>query len=184
MEDTVLIGGFGGQGVMVFGQLLCYTAIKTTDKNISYFPAYSMEKRGGTANCYVTISDNPVGAPKAETSNYVVVLNNPAMVAFQKNLIPGGTLFVNTSVCTLKTDRTDITVVEIPAGEIAIELGDVRVTNLCMIGAFIGYTELLPAEKVLATAFDKLGGKRPELNALNEAAFRKGLEIGKAAKVN
>jgi 2-oxoglutarate ferredoxin oxidoreductase subunit gamma len=141
-----------------------------------------MEKRGGTANCYVTISDEPIGAPKAEKSTYVVVLSNPALDKFQNTLLPGGTLFIDTSVCTNKTSRTDIHVVEVPAGEIARELGDGRVANLCMIGAFIGYTEVLPPAKVLATAFKKVGVKHPELNALNEAAFNKGLEIGNAAR--
>ena len=182
MENSILIGGYGGQGVMVFGQLLCYTATAVTEKHVAYFPSYGMEKRGGTSNCYVTISDEPIGAPKAETSRYVVVLCDPAMNQFQQTLLPGGTMFINSSVCNLRPDRTDINVIEIPADEIAREIGDGRIANLCMIGAFIGYTELLPPENVLATAFKKLGSKRPELNALNEAAFYKGMEIGVAAR--
>ena len=182
MENSILIGGFGGQGVMIFGQLLSYTAAETTDKYVTYFPSYSIEKRGGTANCYVTISDEPIGAPKAEMTDYVVALNNLAMNKFVNNIYPGGTMFINSSVCTDKPNRSDITFIEVPADDVAREIGDNRVTNLCMIGAFIAYTDMLPPEKVLATAFKKLGAKRPELNALNEAAFRKGMEIGKAAK--
>jgi 2-oxoglutarate ferredoxin oxidoreductase subunit gamma len=182
MEYTVLIGGIGGQGILVFGQLLCQTALAATDMYVTYFPSYSMEKRGGTSDCYVTISDEPVGSPKAEKSDYVVVFANMALRKFQEALNPGGTLFVDTSVCTEKTDRTDVHVVEVPAGEIAREIGDVRVANLCMLGAFIGYTEILPADQVLATIHKTIGAKRPELCALNEAAFNKGLEIGAAAK--
>ena len=182
MEDTILIGGIGGQGVMVFGQLLCYTATETTDKYVTYFPSYSMEKRGGTADCYVTISDDPIGAPKAEKSSYVVVLSDPAMNKFQNTLLPGGTLFVDSSVCTLKTNRTDINVVEVPARDIARKIGDIRIANLCMIGAFIGYTDVLPPEKVLATALKKVGEKHPEFNALNETAFYKGMELGRTAR--
>ena len=178
MENTILIGGIGGQGVMVFGQLLSYTAVETTDKYVTFFPSYGMEKRGGTSNCYVTVSDEPIGAPKAEKSSYVVVLSNTAMDKFQNTLLPGGTMFVDTSVCTKRTNRTDINVVEIPAEEIAREIGDTRVANLCMMGAFIGYTQVLPPEKILATAFRKIGSKRPELNPLNEAAFNRGMEIG------
>lgn len=73
-------------------------------------------------------------------------------------------------------------VVEVPGGEIAREMGDARVANLCMLGAFVGYTEILPPDKVLATAHKTIGSKRPELRELNEAAFNKGLEIGAAAK--
>jgi len=184
MENTILIGGFGGQGVMVFGQLLCYAATEGTDKHVAYYPSYGVEKRGGTSNCYVTISDDPIGAPKAETSTYVVVLSNPAMDLFQKTLLPGGTMFINTSVCTTTPDRADISIVKVPADEIAREIGDSRVSNLCMIGAFIGYTGILPPDKVLAIASKKLGAKRPELNTLNERSFRRGLEIGKAAREN
>ena len=72
--------------------------------------------------------------------------------------------------------------IKVPAGEIAIELGNTKVANLVMVGAFVGFTGLLPPEKVLATAFKKLGAKRPHLNPLNEAAFNRGLEIGKAAR--
>lgn len=178
MNHSILIGGFGGQGVMVFGQLLAYTATDTTEKFVTYYPSYGVEQRGGTANCYVVISDREVGAPKVEMCDYVVVLNNPSMERFQKNVKSGGILFVNSSVCTAKCTRTDIHVVEVPAGDIAMEIGDSRVANLCMVGAFIGKTGLLPPEKVLSTAFKKLGAKRPQLNPLNEAAFRRGMEIG------
>jgi len=182
MENTVLIGGIGGQGILVFGQLLCLAAMEATDKYVTYFPSYSMEKRGGTSDCYVTISDEPVGSPKAEKSDYVVVFANMALKKFQHALNPGGTLFVDTSVFTEKTDRTDVHVVEVPAGEIAREMGDARVANLCMLGAFIGYTGILPPDKVLDAAHKTIGAKRPELRALNEEAFSKGLEIGAQAK--
>ena len=181
MESTILIGGFGGQGVMVFGQLLCYTATETTDKHVAYYPSYGMEKRGGTSNCYVTISDDPIGAPKAETSTYVIVLSDNAMNLFRETLLPGGTMFINTSVCTIKPNRADINVVEVPADDIALEIGDSRVANLCMIGAFIGYTKMFLPDEVLATAHKKLGSKRPELSELNAAAFYRGLEIGDIA---
>jgi 2-oxoglutarate ferredoxin oxidoreductase subunit gamma len=182
LENTILIGGIGGQGILVFGQLLCQTALETTDKYITYFPSYSMEKRGGTSDCYVTLSDEPVGSPKAEKSDYVVIFANQALKKFEDALYPGGALFIDTSVCTEKPNRTDVHIVEVPAGEIAREIGDARVANLCMLGAFIGYTEILPPDKVLATALKKIGAKRPELRALNEEAFNKGMEIGTAAK--
>ena len=149
---------------------------------MTFFPSYGVEKRGGVSNCYVTISDDPIGAPMADDSNVVVVLNDLALPKFEKTLVPGGVLFLDSTVCELRPTRTDITVVEVPATEIAREVGSAKVANLCMIGAFIGFTEALPPEKILETAFSKLGAKHPEMNALNEKAFYKGLEIGKAAK--
>ena len=182
MEKAILIGGIGGQGVVMFGKILTFTAAEVADKYVTFFPSYGVEKRGGVSNCYVTISDDPIGAPMADDSNVVVVLNDLALPKFEKTLVPGGVLFLDSTVCELRPTRTDITVVEVPATEIAREVGSAKVANLCMIGAFIGFTEALPPEKVLETAFSKLGAKHPEMNALNEQAFRRGLEIGKAAK--
>ena len=182
MDRNILIGGFGGQGVMVIGQLLSYTACETTDKYITYFPSYGSEQRGGTANCYVAISDRPIGGPVKQKLDDVIVLNDPSMVKFQGRVKPGGLLFVNSSIVTAPCERDDITVIEVPANAVADELGNPKVANLVMVGAYIGYTGLLPEENVLETALAKLGAKRPWLNPLNEAAFRRGLEIGKAAK--
>ena len=182
MERSLLVGGFGGQGVMVIGQLLSYTACETTDMHVTFFPTYGSEQRGGTANCYVVISDEEIGTPVLERLDDVIVLNDPSMVKFEQNVKPGGILFVNSTIVEAKPQRSDITVVYVPCGEIADEIGNPKVTNLVMVGAYIGYTQLLPEDKVLATAFKKLGAKRPQLNPLNEAAFKRGLEIGKTAR--
>ena len=182
MEKTMIVAGFGGQGVMVIGQLMAYTAAETTDKKVTFFPSYGAEQRGGTANCYVVISDEEVGAPKVDKCDYLVVLNEPSMARFQGNVKPGGAIIVNTSIVKKFTKRDDITYVEVPANDIAYELKNPKVMNLAVAGALIGYTELLPEDNVIQTAFKKLGKKRPELNPINEAAFKKGLEYGKAAK--
>ncbi|MBE6914061.1 MAG: pyruvate ferredoxin oxidoreductase [Ruminococcaceae bacterium] len=182
MENAILIGGIGGQGVVMFGKILCYTAADVEGKFVTFYPSYGVEKRGGVSNCYVTISDDPIGAPKADDSNTVVALNDLAVKTFEKTLLPGGTFFIDSSVCELRPTRTDINVIEVPASEIAREIGNMKVANICMIGAFIGYSECLPPEKILETAFKMLGAKHPELNEVNEKAFFKGLEIGKAAK--
>lgn len=182
MEKSFIIAGFGGQGVMVIGQLLAYTACETTDMHVTYFPSYGAEQRGGTANCYVVISDEPVGAPKVDKADYVIVLNEPSLAKFEGNVAEGGALFLNTSVIEARPTRTDITVIEVDAGSIAIELGNQKVMNLVMAGAVIGYSDALPRDNVLQTAFKKLGAKRPELNPTNEKAFNAGHAIGEAAK--
>ncbi len=182
MEKSIIIAGFGGQGVMVIGQLLSYTACETTDKFVTYFPSYGAEQRGGTANCYVVISDEEVGAPKVNKADMLVVLNEPSMERFKDAVIPGGTVVVNSSIVKHVPEYDDVTVVKVDAGNIAIELGNPKVMNLVVTGAIIGVSDILPVENVLQTAFKKLGAKRPELNPLNEAAFRRGLEIGIAAK--
>ena len=115
-------------------------------------------------------------------ADYLVVLNQPSMERFSESVKNGGALFVNSSIVTDIPQYRDIDIVPVEAGNIAAELGTPKVMNLVMTGAVIGYSDLLPAENVLQTAFRKLGAKRPELNPLNEAAFKRGLEIVKLAK--
>lgn len=182
MEKTMIIAGFGGQGVMVCGQLIGYTVAETTDDYVTYMPTYGAEQRGGTANCFVAISDEPIGSPKPDKADYAMIMNNPSLEKFRDNVKAGGAMFVNCDVTTNDVGRGDIAVVNVPAVTIAEELGNTKSANLVMVGAFVGYTGLIDPERVLATAFKKLGSKRPELNPINEAAFRRGMEIGEKAK--
>ncbi len=182
MERTLLIGGFGGQGVMVCGQLLCYTASEETDKNVTFFPSYGSEQRGGTANCYVVISDEMIGAPMVDVMDDIMVLNDPSLTKFEPRLKAGGTMFINSSIVTVEPTRTDIKIIKVPAGEIAMEAGNARSANLAMVGAYIGFTDLLPAEKVKLTAEKKLGKKRPHLIPVNNAAFDAGMKLGASHK--
>lgn len=182
MKTTLICAGFGGQGVMVAGQILCYTACETTDKFVTFFPSYGAEMRGGTANCYVVIDDEMIGAPMVNHVNNLMVFNTPSLHKFIDCLEPGGTLYINTTVVKDRPNRDDIKIIEIDAGNIALELGSSKCLNLIMAGAFVGYTGVLPEENCIQTIFKKLGAKRPEMNPINEAAFRRGLEIGKAAK--
>ena len=181
MEEMLIIAGFGGQGVQLIGKMLVEAGMEE-GKEVSFLPSYGAEMRGGTANCYVVISDDPVGAPKVNQADYVVCLNDPSMAKFKDAVVPGGTIFVNSSVVTIVPEREDVHLVKVDAGSRAIELGNPKCLNLVIVGAIIGYTEVLPAENVLQTAFRKLGAKRPELNPINEAAFRRGWEIGHAAR--
>ena len=181
MEKSLIIAGFGGQGVMVSGQLIGYSITETTNNYVTFLPSYGAEQRGGTANCFVVISDEEIGSPKPFPADYVMILNDPSLDAFEGSAQTGGTIFLNTSVVSKKVTRTDVKTVEVPANDIAVELGNTKVANLVMVGAFVGYTGLIAPEKVLETVFKKLGKKRPELNPLNEAAFNKGLILGREA---
>jgi len=181
VEKSIIIAGFGGQGVMVCGQLIGYAVAETTDTYVTYLPTYGAEQRGGTANCFVVLADEPVGSPKPYPADYAMLMNNPSLDKFENSVVEGGTVFLNSSVVTNEPKRTDVKIINVPAGDIAVELGNMRVANLVMVGVFVGYTGLIPTEKVLETAYKKLGAKRPELNALNKTAFERGLEIGKAA---
>ncbi len=181
MERSILVAGFGGQGVMTLGQLICYTASDTTDKNVTYFPSYGSEQRGGTANCYVVVSDDNVGAPVTDKVDDLIVMNDPSLAKFTPKVKEGGVIFVNSSIVTSECQRKDVKIVEVPANDLATELGSTKIANVLMVGAYIGYTELLPEENVLATVLKKLA-RKAEFVDMNKAAFAKGLEIGRAAR--
>lgn len=182
MERDLIVAGFGGQGVMMLGTLLAQATCDSTDKNVTYFPSYGAEMRGGTANCYVAISDEEIGAPVMETVSDLIVFNQPSLDRFLEKLAPGGALFVNTSIADPKISRDDVNVVEVPVTEMAIEMGNPKVLNIIMLGAFIGYTEVVSKDVVLQEIKNKIGAKKPELLPLNEEAFEKGFAIGSAAK--
>ena len=177
-----MVAGFGGQGVMMLGTLLSQATCDSTDKYVTYFPSYGAEMRGGTANCYVVISDDPIGAPKPETQEDLIVMNDPSLVKFIGGLKKGGTLFTNSSIVTSDPGRDDIKVIKVPVTEMSIEMGNPKALNIIMLGAYIGYTQVIPEEVMVETIKNKLGKKKPQFLPSNLEAFAKGLEIGKAAR--
>ena len=181
MEKRILIAGSGGQGVMVCGKELAVTASKTEGIAVTYFPAYGVEQRGGTANCHVTISDKRIGSPLSKEMDDLIVMNDMSLDRFLPELNRGGRLFSNGDVVRKLATREVIEVVSVPAGSIADEIQNPKGANLVMLGAYIGYTDILPAENVSQTLKEELGAKKPEYAEKNEQAFRKGFEIGKKA---
>ncbi len=181
METNLLVAGFGGQGVMTLGKFLASATCDSTDKNVTFFPSYGAEQRGGTANCYVVISDEMVGTPVGDKMDDLIVMNDPSLNKFLGILKPGGTLFINSSIVTSDIPRDDVKVVKAPVTELAIEMGNSKVLNVIMLGVYVGYTEVVAPEIVWDTIEHKLG-KKPKLLPLNKAAFEKGLEIGRSQK--
>ena len=114
MERNLMIAGFGGQGVMTMGKLLSEATCQSTDLNVTFFPSYGAAMRGGTANCYVVISDDEIGAPVSNSVDDLVVMNGPSLHKFLPTLKKGGTLFINSSIVKDPIDRDDITVVSVP----------------------------------------------------------------------
>lgn len=181
METNICIAGFGGQGVMTIGKFLAQAVCDNTEMNTVFFPTYGAEQRGGTANCFVVISDKDIGTPRADVMDDLIVLNNPSLNKFVGTLKPGGNLFINDTIVTDEIKREDINIVRVPGTEIAMGLGNGKVLNVVMLGAYIGYTEVFPVEVMWKTIEQKLG-KKVQLLPLNKEAFEKGLEIGRAAR--
>ena len=117
-----------------------------------------------------------------EAMEEMIVMNDPSLHKFLPKLKEGGTLFINSSIVKSKIDRDDITVVEVPVTEMALEMGNPKVLNIIMLGAYIGYTEVVSEDVILEGIRNKIGKKKPQLLPLNEEAYAKGLAIGKAAR--
>lgn len=174
MMHEIIIAGFGGQGVMVMGQLLTYAGM-IEGKNVSWIPSYGPEMRGGTANCSVIISDEPIGAPIVSESTAVVAMNVPSLEKFEPTIKPEGILLINSSLIEQDAQRIDIKVYKLAVNDIANELGNTKVANMVALGAIVAATKAVSAASVLQ-AFEKMFAKRPELLEINRLALLTGAE--------
>ncbi len=177
METNLCVAGFGGQGVMTLGKFLADATCNSTDKKVTFFPSYGAEQRGGTANCFVVISDEEIGAPLGDVMDDLIVMNGPSLQKFLPTLKAGGTLFLNSSIVTEEIKRTDINIVRAPVTELALEAGNAKVLNVIMLGVYVGYTEVITPAVVWESIEHKLGSK-PKLLPLNKLAFETGLKLG------
>ena len=173
MLEQNIFAGFGGQGVLLMGQLLAYAGM-LEDKEVSWLPSYGPEMRGGTANCSVVVSDSPVASPIVTMATTVVAMNRPSLDKFEDSVLPDGKLFINSSIIDKKSDRGDVEVYYVPCNEIAEELGNPRVANMVMLGAYIEKTKCVDFESVLQALLYKLGEKKAHLIPLNREALIKG----------
>ena len=181
MERNLMIAGFGGQGVMTMGKLLAEATSQATDLNVTFFPSYGAAMRGGTSNCYVVISDEPIGAPVSYQLEDLVVMNGPSLRKFIGNLKPGGTLFVNSTIVTEPIERDDIKVIKAPVTQMAIDINNERALNVIMLGVYVGATDAVP-EEVIIKGIEHKFEKKPKLIEPNIEAFKMGLEIGRQQK--
>ncbi len=176
MKNEMIIAGFGGQGVLLIGQMLAYAGMKE-GRNVSWLPSYGPEMRGGTTNCSVIISDDPVGSPVVTEADTVIVFNKPSLDKFEKSLVPGGRLFINSSLIDRKPSLDDTEVYYIPANDIALKLGNLKVANIVMLGAFIAASNVATRKKLFESLKKVFGEKKAHLIAINEKAFEEGVKL-------
>ena len=170
---TNIFAGFGGQGVLLIGQLLAYAGMYE-GKNVSWLPSYGPEMRGGTANCSVVVSDEPVASPVINKCDCVIAMNRPSLDKFEQNVLPGGKLFINSPIIDKKATRTDIDVYYVPCNEIADKLNNPKVANMAMLGAYLEATKAVQTKSVLDALLYKPGEKKAALIPLNEEAIEAG----------
>ncbi|HHV62172.1 MAG TPA: 2-oxoacid:ferredoxin oxidoreductase subunit gamma [Firmicutes bacterium] len=174
MLEEVIIAGFGGQGVMVMGYLLAYAAMRE-GKNVSWIPSYGPEMRGGTANCSVVISrDSEVASPIVSEPTTLIAMNRPSLDKFERMLVPGGLLVVNASLVDREPERRDIDILKVPANDIANELGNMRVANMVVLGAFVARRGCVEPASVIGSLEKVLPPHHHDLIPLNEEAFARG----------
>jgi 2-oxoglutarate ferredoxin oxidoreductase subunit gamma len=177
MTSEIIMAGFGGQGIMLIGQLLTYAGM-LENKHVSWIPSYGPEMRGGTANCSVIVSDDPIGAPIVTEPTALVAMNLPSLDKFESILQAGGAVIINSSLIERGAIRKDIKAFQIPANEVAAELGNPKVANMVVLGALIAATGAVSPESV-QKAFAKMFAKKPELLIINEQAIHRGAEFVK-----
>ncbi len=176
MLEQVLVAGFGGQGVLSTGQLLAYAGMHE-GKHVSWIPSYGPEMRGGTANCGITVSDLEISSPMVSEPTALIVMNRPSLEKFEKDVVPGGLILVNSSLIDSKVEREDLRVLYIPANEMAEELGNGRVANNIILGALLGATGVVSADAVIASLKQVLPKHRHNLIGVNREALSEGMKL-------
>lgn len=179
MNTDVIIAGFGGQGVLLIGKMLARAGMHE-GKHVCWLPSYGPEMRGGTANCTVVISDNPIGSPLVTRPRAIVVLNLPSLDKFEPQVRPQGLIIVNTSLIHRPLRRTDVTSVEIAANDIATSLESPRSANIVALGAYVGATHVISRASLCQSIQDAWVDK-PDAVKANLSAVERGYTLGEAA---
>jgi len=173
--EDVVMAGFGGQGLMFIGKLLAYSGMKE-GRHATWIPSYGPEMRGGTANCTIVISDEEIGSPVVSHPHAVVVMNNPSLEFFEPRLQPEGLLLFSSSMVNRPITRKDIRLMAVPATEIAASVGNEKVANMVMLGAYVALRKTVSKESVIA-GLKELYEKKNELFEVNMHAFEEGIKF-------
>lgn len=173
MDSNVLIAGFGGQGVLFIGQLFA-NACMNEGLNVTWFPAYGAEMRGGTVNCTVCMSDEEVACAFVDKPTNVIALNGPSFERFENQIKPGGIMVVNSSLVKAEPKRKDITYKFVPMTDIAHSVGNQKMANIVSLGAFIKALPIVNKDSIISIMKQKLTGKKAEMLEGNIKALEQG----------
>ena len=177
MMDKIILAGFGGQGVLFLGKILAYAGM-LDERHVCWIPSYGPEMRGGTANCSVLISDDPIHSTVLEWANAGIVLNQPAYDKFLPFVRSGGALVVNSSIADSPAQtRDDITLVNLPASAMANELGNASLANMVCLGALLKHLKTADWKSIEKSLDAVVGKKKPQLYDLNLQAVKMGMQF-------
>ncbi|MBU2494017.1 MAG: 2-oxoacid:acceptor oxidoreductase family protein [Bacteroidetes bacterium] len=183
MSEEIVIAGFGGQGVLSMGMILCYSGI-VENKEVSWMPSYGPEMRGGTANCVTIISDEKISSPIVSKFDTVIALNQPSVDKFESAVKPGGLMLYDSTNILHGPKREDIEVIGIEASNEAAKMNNTKILNMIMLGAFLKKRPIIEFENILEGLKKVLPERYHHLLPLNEQALRKGMELVEAVSIN
>jgi 2-oxoglutarate ferredoxin oxidoreductase subunit gamma len=176
MTEGIFFAGFGGQGIILAGKIVCLAAMGE-GKHVSHIPSYGAEMRGGTANCSVVVSDEEIASPLVPQPSVCIVMNKPSLLKFEKIVRPGGLLIWNKSLIDTAPTRTDIEILPLAANEIAEAAGSFRSANMVMLGALLKRKPAVASlGSVQAVMGEAVSARHRELNEVNRKALAGGYE--------
>ena len=176
MIQEIVIAGFGGQGVLSMGKILAYSGIME-EKEVSWFPAYGPEQRGGTANVTVILSDERISSPVLNSYDVAIILNQPSLEKFEKMVKPGGSLIYDTYGIQIPPTRKDINVYKIEAMEESMKMDNTKVFNMIVLGGLLKTSPMVKLENVVKGLEKVLPERHHKLIPMNEKAIQRGMEI-------
>ena len=176
---NLVISGFGGQGVLVIGNLLAHGAMRE-GRHVTFLPIYGVEMRGGTANCTVVVSSREIGSPVIERPHGAILMNLPSLVKYQPRVLPKGLMLYNSSLIDPKeADRQDLDRLPVPVNDIAIENGNPKLSNMVALGAFIEKTHLIRMSSLFESLGKVIDERYHSLIPSNIKAIEKGAQFVK-----
>ena len=173
MTKTILIAGFGGQGILFSGKFLAYEGL-IDGKEVSWLPSYGPEMRGGTANCSIIISDEKIGSPIVDKPDILIAMNAPSLDKYENAVTSGGEIYYDSSLIDKTVARADVKVYAIPATKLASDEGLTGLANMIILGLFVKHSGVVPSENIEKAMQKVVSAKKKELFDLN----MKALEIG------
>ncbi len=176
MKEEIIMAGFGGQGVMSMGKLLAYAGMKE-GVEVSWMPSYGPEMRGGTANCTVIVSSSKIPSPLSSKPDTVIAMNLPSLEKFAPRVKSGGTIFLNSSLISSEVKRDDVEIIKVPANQIAGEIGNSKIANMVMLGAYLKKKNIVQMETVKNSLKSVLPERRHDLIPINEKALEQGASL-------
>ncbi len=176
MTESIIISGFGGQGVLSMGKILAYAGIME-NKQVSWMPAYGPEQRGGTANVTVIVSDEPICSPIVSEYDTAIVLNEPSLEKFEPAVKPGGTIIYDSYGIIAPPSRSDVRVYRTDAMEAAARMQNAKVFNMLVLGGLLRVRRIATVDDVVRGLHKALPERHHRLIPMNEEAIRRGMDI-------